>query len=44
MITEDKKELFNSEENTVECREDELLEEIEETVTATALGCASCCS
>ena len=43
MRTEDKKELLNNEVNGVELKEEELLEEIEETVTASALGCSSCC-
>ena len=44
MKTEDKKNVLNTEVNGVEFKDDELLEEIEETVTATALGCATCCN
>ena len=42
MRTDDKKVVLDSE-VTVERKSDELLEEIEEAVTATALGCSSCC-
>ncbi len=43
MRTDDKKVVLNSEVNEVERQSDELLEEIEEAVTASALGCSSCC-
>ena len=31
------------ENEVIESRDDELLEEIEEAVTASSLGCANCC-
>ncbi len=43
MKNEEEKELLNEDVNDADHKEQELLDEIEETVTASAIGCVACC-